>query len=159
MSFRVRMVPFTRPRDRAMRLPLIVLVGLAVLLVAVWNPAENPGPVLCGARLGFGVPCPLCGGTRGAGLVLRGRVGESIAYNPLAIPALLFAAWLILRASLEYVRGEQILFDRPRWFRVSTPYAITLVLVANWVYLLIYRVEDDFGTSWMGQLIAIWRGS
>ena len=158
MSFRLRMVPFVRHRDRVMRLPMIVIVGLAVLLVALWNPAENPGPVLCGARLGFGIPCALCGGTRGAGLALRGRVGESIAYNPLSIPALLFASWLILRASIEYVRGEGMIFDRPRWFRVITPYLITFALVANWVYLLMYRVEDDFSTSWMGQLIAIWRG-
>ena len=159
MSFRVRMVPFVRQRDRVRRLPMIVIVGLAVLLVALWNPAENPGPVLCGARLGFGVPCPLCGGTRGTGLALRGRVGEAIAYNPLAIPALVFASWLILRASVEYVRGEQIVFDRPRWFRVATPYLITLVLVANWVYLLLYRVEDDFATSWVGKVVGPWWGS
>ena len=159
MSFRVRMVPFVRQRDRVRRLPIIVIVGLAVLLVALWNPAENPGPVLCGARLGFGVPCPLCGGTRGAGLALRGRVGEAIAYNPLAIPALVFASWLILRASIEYVGGKQMVFDRPRWFRLCTPYLITLVLVANWVYLLLYRGEDEFASSWMGRLIEMWWGT
>ena len=141
MSFRLRMVPFVRPRDRAMRLPVIGLVGLAVLLVAVWNPVTTPGPVWCGARLGFAIPCPLCGGTRGAALALRGRVGESIAYNPLSIPALLFASWLVLRASIEYVGGKQMVFEVPRRLRVAWPYLVTLALVATWVYLLMYRVD------------------
>ena len=158
MSFRLRLIPFVHQRDRTMRLPLIVIVGVAILLVALWNPVENPGPTLCGLRLGFGIPCPLCGGTRGAALFLRGRVGESVGYNPVAIPALLFAAWLMLRASIEFVSGKQILFDRPRWLRVSWPYLLTLALVATWVYLLMYRIEDDFATSWMGRLLAMWRG-
>ena len=159
MSVRVRMVPFVAQRDRAMRLPLIVVVGLAVLLVAVWNPVTTPGPVLCGARLAFGIPCALCGGTRGAALALRGEIGESIAYNPLSIPALLFASWLVLRASIEYVSGKQMVFEVPRRLRVAWPYLVTLALVATWVYLLMYRVEDDFDASWMGQMIAKCRGA
>jgi Protein of unknown function (DUF2752) len=155
MSVRLRLVPFIQQRDRAMRLPVIVVVGLGVLLVAVWNPVTTPGPTLCGSRLAFGIPCPLCGGTRGAALALRGHVAESIAYNPLSIPALLFAFWLILRASIEVVSGNQIIIDRPRWLRVSTPYLITFALVATWVYLLMYRIEDDFASSWVGQLLAL----
>ena len=157
MSFRLRMVPFARPRDRAMRLPVIVLIGLGVLLVAVWNPVTTPGPVWCGARLGFGIPCPLCGGTRGAALALRGHIGESITYNPLSIPALVCAFWFIGCAGVEYISGKQIVFDRPRWLRVSTPYLITLVLVATWVYLLMFRIEDDFDSSWLGRLLALWQ--
>ena len=157
MNFHLRMIPFARQRDRAMRLPVIVLVGLAVLLVAVWNPVTTPGPVWCGARLGFGIPCPLCGGTRGAALALRGRVGESVTYNPLSIPALFIAFWFIVRSSIEYVSGKQVVIDRPRWLRVSTPYLITLALVATWVYLLMYRIEDDFAASWLGRLLALRR--
>ena len=153
MSFRLRLVPFLRPRDRALRLPVIVVVGLAVLLVAVWNPVTTPGPKLCGARLAFGLPCPLCGGTRGAALALRGQIGESVAYNPLSIPALLFAFWLMGRAASEYVSGMQMILDRPRWLRVSTPYLISVALLGTWAYLLMYRIEDDFGASWLGILL------
>ena len=153
MSFRLRLVPFLRPRDRASRLVIIVVVGLAVLLVAVWNPVTTPGPTLCGARLAFGLPCPLCGGTRGAALALRGQIGESVAYNPLSIPALAFAIWLIGRAAFEYVSGKQVILDRPRWLRRSTPYLITVAILGTWVYLLLYRVEDDFAGSWLGMLL------
>jgi Protein of unknown function (DUF2752) len=150
MSFRLRLVPFARPRDRAVRLPVIVVAGLAVLVVAVWNPVTTPGPTLCWARLAFGIPCPLCGGTRGAALALRGRIGESVEYNPLSIPALAFAGWMIGRAAFEYASGKQVILDRPRWLRVSTPYLITAALLGTWVYLLMYRIEDDFGSSWLG---------
>ena len=153
MSFRLRLVPFLHPRDRASRLLIVVVVGLAVLLVAVWNPVTTPGPTLCGARLAFGLPCPLCGGTRGAALALRGQIGESVGYNPLSIPALAFAAWLIGRAAFEYVSGKQVILDRPRWLRRSTPYLITAALLGTWVYLLLYRVEDDFAGSWLGMLL------
>jgi len=33
-----------------------------------------------------------------------------------------------------------------KWF-------LFLVVLANWTYLLIYRREDDFASSWTGQLI------
>jgi hypothetical protein len=154
MSLRLRLVPFVRQRDRAMRLPVIVVAGLAVLLVAVWNPVTTPGPTLCGARVAFGIPCPLCGGTRGAALALRGQLGESVAYNPLSIPALLFAFWLMGRAGFEYATGQQVILERPRWLRVSTPYLLTVALLGTWVYLLMYRIEDDFASSWMGMLLA-----
>ena len=153
MSFRLRLVPFVSSRDRALRLPVIVVVGLAILLVAVWNPVTTPGPIMCGARLAFGLPCPLCGGTRGAALALRGEVGESVAYNPLSIPALAFAFWLMGRAAFEYATGNQVILDRPRWLRRSTPYLITVALLGTWVYLLMYRIEDDFGASWLGMLL------
>jgi hypothetical protein len=153
MKFRLRLVPFLSPRDRASRLPVIVIAGLAILVVAVWNPVTTPGPTLCGARLAFGIPCPLCGGTRGAALALRGRVRESVAYNPLAIPALGFAFWVAGRAAFEYVSGKQVILDRPRWLRRISPYLIACALLGTWAYLLLYRIEDDFGATWLGMLL------
>ena len=34
----------------------------------------------------FGIPCPLCGVTRGVALCLPGRPVEATSYNPLTVP-------------------------------------------------------------------------
>ena len=146
----VRLVPFACPRERASRLVIATLVGGAILLIALWNPIAQPGPVLCGARLAFGIPCPLCGGTRGAALCLRGHPLEATVYNPLSLPALLFAIGLASRSAYEYASGKRIVVDRPPWTSRAVRWTLVLALLATWVYLLTYRVEDDFPSSLLG---------
>lgn len=143
--------PFRHPRERAERLPRLCLVGLALLLLAVWNPVTTPGPVLCWMRLALALPCPFCGGTRGVALCLRGRPAEALACNPLAVPALLAAAGLVAWWSCELLLGRQVLFVwRPGW-RGACLTATALAILATWGYLLAYRREDVFAASWLGQ--------
>lgn len=154
MIVRPRFLPFRHQRDRASRLVCIAVVGAGVLLVALWNPVTHPGPVLCTCRLLFGIPCPLCGGTRGAALCLRGHLADGLAYNPLSLPALLLAFALIARWSAEYLGGRQLVIDRPRWLRWTTLALTLAALAGTWIYLLCCRREDDFAASLLGRLIA-----
>lgn len=152
MIVRPRLRPFESPRDRAARLPWIVLLGLVYLALALWNPTRTPGPVLCASRLAVALPCPLCGATRGVALCLRGRPLEASTYNPLSVPAALFGLGLLALWSYEYLSNHEVefLFRRP-WRMVVLISAHAAVLAA-WVYVLLYRREDDFSSSWLGQL-------
>src|SRR5262249_8309346 len=148
MIVRAHLVPFRHPRDRAARLPCIVVAGLALLLVALWNPVSYPGPVMCVARLAFGIPCPLCGGTRGAALCLRGQPLEATAYNPLSIPALVLVVALLVRWSGEYLSGKRLVFEGPAWVGRAIHFLVIAIVVGTWIYLLCYRIEDDFASCY-----------
>lgn len=152
MIVRVRTRPFDRERDRAARLPWIVLAGLAVLGVWLWNPVARPGPVLCLSRLAFALPCPLCGATRGVALCLRGQPVEGSLYNPLAAPALVLAVLLVARWSYEYVHGREVALVWHRPWQTIVLVLVHAIVLAAWAYLLLYRREDDFASSWLGQI-------
>jgi hypothetical protein len=151
--------PFPNARARAGRLQLVSLGLLAFGLLAVWNPVTHPGPRFCLMRNAVGLPCPLCGMTRGVALCLRGRFADATHYNPLAIPCVLVGLALLAKWSYEYLRGVRLELV---WHRRATRLAFltlcSLILLANWAYLLSYRREDDFASSALGLLLrAFWR--
>lgn len=153
MILRVEQQPFASPRARAARLPYLVLLGSAYLLLGLWNPVTTPGPMLCAARLAFALPCPLCGATRGVSLCLRGQPVEAAAYNPLAVPIAALGIVLMLKWSYEYLANRAIVVEwQPPWGRVVV-HLTTAAFLATWAYLIVYRREDDFTTSWLGQLL------
>jgi hypothetical protein len=149
----VRVEPFSNPVQRASRLLLFssVLLGLAVLVF--WNPVAQPGPKMCMLRHLIGLPCPACGLTRGTALCLRGQVSEATAFNPLALPMLLTALALLSKWAAEYAGNRRIdLVWAPRW-KTAFVIAFNLVLLANWIYLIIFRREDPFPSSVLGALL------
>ncbi|MFO0930702.1 MAG: DUF2752 domain-containing protein [Gemmataceae bacterium] len=125
-----------------------------VLLLAVWNPTTTPGPVTCLSRLLAGASCPLCGATRGVALCLRGDVAGGSAFNPLAVPAVLAGVALMALWSREYVTGRQV---RLVWGPIGRALFLAVtgaVFLATWAYVLRYRWEDDFASSWLGRLLS-----
>jgi hypothetical protein len=66
-----------------------VLISAALALV----PAST-----CLLKLTSGVPCPACGFTRAALALVRGRVRESIALHPMALPSVVLAVIAIALA-------------------------------------------------------------
>jgi hypothetical protein len=145
--------PFPDRRLRAQRLHFFGLGLLAFAVLAVWNPVAHPGPKFCLLRHAVGLPCPLCGLTRGTALVLRGRWVEGSYYNPLAVPCVVVGALLVMKWAVEYRRNQrlQIVWGR----RALTLLAVVVpqvVVLASWAYLLRYRREDDFAESLVGQL-------
>jgi hypothetical protein len=151
--------PLPNPRARAGRLQLVGLGLLAFAVLAVWNPVTRPGPKFCMMRWGIGLPCPLCGMTRGVALCLRGQFTEATRYNPLAIPCVLLGLALLAKWSYEYARGVRLeVVWHSRAARLLFLALPTLVLLANWAYLLRYRREDNFADSVLGWLLrAFWR--
>jgi hypothetical protein len=147
--------PFAHPRDRRARLWWLGLALAGAALLALWNPAERPGPTVCLSRLAVGLPCPLCGLTRGCALCLRGQPARASRFNPLAVPACLVALLLVARWGFEYAADRRVeLAWRPA-LRRAVVAAVALVLIVVWVYQLTYRREDEFARSWVGRLAGL----
>jgi hypothetical protein len=145
--------PAVDPLHRAVRLQYLGLMAAGVTLLAVWDPLTHPGPMCCLMRRGIGLPCPLCGLTRGAALCLRGHPLAASAYNPLVLPVALLALLLACRWSVEVVRRVRV---EVSWHPVvgrTLPWLLHLAVLAGWAYLLVYRREDEFAASWFG---AVW---
>lgn len=159
MIVRVQHRPFRDRSERMLRLQGFSLIALGVTTLIIWNPVTQPGPRMCMLRHAVGLPCPLCGMTRGVSLCLRGRFDEASLLNPLAGPVLVLAVVLAVKWAIEFASGRRIAVLLPaRISRRVIPIAAVVVLV-NWIYLLIYRREDPFLTTWLGQLWAVMTGS
>jgi Protein of unknown function (DUF2752) len=153
MTVRVCRRPFTDPWQRALRLQGVGLMSLGVGVLAVWNPLTHPGPIVCLLRHAVGLPCPLCGMTRGVALSLRGHPLDASLYNPLTVPVLAAALVLAVKWSVEYVTRRQIdVVMPPRLYR-SLLLGVQLVFLASWAYLLLFRREDPFAACWLGRLL------
>jgi hypothetical protein len=146
---------FTWRADRKRRLLQLVLAGLALLLLSLWDPVGTPGPVVCGSRRAFGVPCPFCGMTRGASMCLRGRPGEASSMNPLTVPVFVIGLGFMALWTIEYLANAQIHLSLGKWGRRMVFALLGLVLLGNWIYMVSYRREDDFSTSWLGRLLSL----
>jgi hypothetical protein len=148
---------FRNPAERAGRLQLFSLGVLAYAVVTVWDPTTHPGPTCCMMRLLFGLPCPLCGMTRGVSQCMRGRFVEATAFHPLAVPTFLLGLGLCLKWAVEYAWGRRIEAALSRTWRTALWTAAVAALLASWAYLLVFRREDDFAATWLGQLLHLFR--
>lgn len=100
-------------------LPGVVLGALFLLLMT-----SVTGKV-CPIRLLFGIPCPACGLTRAAVLLLRGNLKDSLAMNPFLLP---FIAEGILFCYERYIREKKA--------TVFSIYIVACILFMNVFYLL-----------------------
>jgi hypothetical protein len=155
MILSVRVLPLDHPADRSRRLLQFVLAGLALLLLSLWNPLATPGPVVCLSRRAFSVPCPFCGVTRGVSLCLRGRPVEASTWNPLTVPIFVLGVALMVVWAIEYLGNFRFVLDLRRPWRVLLYVLIACLLAANWIYVIHYCREDDFASSWLGQLLRL----
>jgi hypothetical protein len=159
MIVRVQRQPFRDRSDRLLRLQGVSLIALGVATLLVWDPLTQPGPRVCLLRHAVGLPCPLCGMTRGVALCLRGRFHEASLFNPLAGPILVLAVVLAVKWAIEFASGRRFEMHLPVWISRRFFQAASLVVLGNWIYLLIYRREDPFVTTLLGQLWTALRGN
>jgi len=152
MIVRIHKEPFTQRSQRAFRLQGAGFIALGIGILVVWNPLTQPGPTMCLLRRAVGLPCPLCGMTRGVSLCLRGHPLEASLFNPLTVPVLLLAVVLAVKWAIEFGTGRRFDVIVPRWLSRNLMLAGYLLLAANWTYMMIYRREDPFATTWLGQL-------
>jgi hypothetical protein len=103
---------------RPLRLASLGLVPAALVLsVAPFTPVPP-----CPLRTLTGVPCPLCGSTRGVIAAVHGHIGHALALNPASILVLVLAVAIVVGWRVERVRI-------PVW-------VIVAVFGALWAYQL-----------------------
>src|SRR5215510_3986125 len=83
-----------------LRAASLLIVPAAVALSV--SPIDPVPP--CPLRTLTGIPCPLCGSTRGVIAAVHGHVGHAVALNPASIVVLVLAVALIAGWRIERVR-------------------------------------------------------
>jgi hypothetical protein len=76
---------------------LVALLGYATASVLISPTRHARMPVLCPLRRLTGLPCPSCGMTRSASLLVRGRPRAALRENALSPVALAVLGWLALQ--------------------------------------------------------------
>jgi hypothetical protein len=110
---------------------LRLLAGIALLGASLVRAERLEGStVLCPFRRATGLPCPACGVTRSWSAALRGRLGDSVSYHPLGLPALAAACCLAMGVEFD---NE----DLPAWTRSR---ALPAVLAATWLGVWVARL-------------------
>jgi hypothetical protein len=153
----LRARPFNSPAERWRRLAWAGGLLLALTAIALWNPVERPGPILCPSRLAVGVPCPLCGATRGVALCLCGQTVAAAGYNPLAPPITLGLLVLFLKWAGEFLIDRRLILVWDSTGKRLRLALTALVLLLAWVWVLLYRWEDSFADSWLGRCLGCLR--
>ena len=99
-------------------------VGAVALFPAAFVVNRLPIDVVprCPLRTLTGVPCPLCGSTRGVIAAMHGHLAHALELNPASLLVLVLAAMLVLGWRVERVRI-------PVW-------AIVAVFAVLWTYQL-----------------------
>jgi hypothetical protein len=85
---------------RPLRLAGLALVPAAFVVNAV--PVDVVPP--CPLRTLTGIPCPLCGSTRGVIAAVHGHLGHALELNPASLLVLVMAAMLVIGWRVERVR-------------------------------------------------------
>ena len=81
-------------------------VGAVALVPAAFVIGRLPIRVVpsCPLRTLTGIPCPLCGSTRGVIAAVHGHLGHALALNPASLLVLVLAAMLVFGWRVERVR-------------------------------------------------------
>jgi hypothetical protein len=114
-------------------------LGVAAIFAALVVPLDRLGFLACPLKSATGLPCFLCGGTRGFLAAARFDFAAAWGYNPLAM--FLFAGLLLY---VPYALGAVAFsWPRPR-LRLETDrernvlrFLIVAAVVANWAWLII----------------------
>ncbi len=105
-------------------LPPLRVAGLLLVPAAIALSVSPIDPVPpCPLRTVTGIPCPLCGSTRGVIAAVHGHLTEAIRLNPASILVLVLAVLVVAGWRVERVRI-------PVW-------VIVAVFAALWSYQLI----------------------
>lgn len=131
-------------RPEVLVAPVVTFLAVCVLLVLAKHYEKLPlRPPPCQLRTLTGIPCVGCGGTRAIKSLASWDVAAAIQFNP-AITLAVFgiALWLLWRLICFCAR-----LKRPElaWSRKKVVCAIVLaalLLLANWIYLLVYLPQD-----------------
>jgi hypothetical protein len=84
--------------------------------------------ILCPIRAWFGIDCPLCGGLRMTGSLLRGDIPAAVHYNAVVFAFLVLCGWSVVAWAVGRRRGAAVrTWQHWRW----TP-AVSGVVFAVW---------------------------
>jgi hypothetical protein len=129
---------FSRKKKRRLEsLDYFGLFSLAALLAARFFPFDTFNIPLCGFRSTTGLPCPGCGMTTCYILMTHGQVARAFVTSPAGVILFVFSVmggcYVIWR---WLFRGPEIRILMSRKEKICTAVLVSVILLANWIYLL-----------------------
>ena len=123
--------------NAALALSGIALVILAKLSSGTWLSLVTDCPM----HMIFVLYCPLCGGTRALGSLLRGEILNSLIYNPAVLPSLIaFIAYDILALRAILRNEDKIVYiHKSVWIPILV--LVTLNFIVRNALLLIWDID------------------
>lgn len=122
-------------------------LAMAALVAFVWAIAALPffvGAVRCPTAHLFRFPCPGCGMTRAFHLLALGRIGDSLAMHPMAVPTLLAQGALAIATIAATLRfGAPWSLTQTKWGRGAIG-IVGIVLLLD-ILVWIARALGAFG--------------
>jgi len=113
-----------------------VIIWLALGSAAVWLDLHTAGQMhLCTFKHISGIPCPACGFSRGMLSLSKGNLLECWSYNPLLFS--LMGVFFILTI-LRIFFGKKLKIKLEHGERTLAWIAAVALLIANWVYIILY---------------------
>lgn len=91
--------------SKEIQLAPLRVAGLALVPAAALLSVSPIDPVPpCPLRALTGIPCPLCGSTRGVIAAVHGNLGDALVLNPASLGVLVLALLLVVGWRVERVR-------------------------------------------------------
>lgn len=124
-------------RQKLVRIALVTGILAALLTVAVCEPGNPLYRALPRSWIQeyWGIPCPLCGGTRATHYLLRMDLERAWYYNWLAFPSVFFLIYVAVQAGMETVLNRRLPLPDLR-FRRQTWWLVIAVWISAWILQL-----------------------
>ncbi len=123
-----------RDLNRTLMLLILIVIAWAFVMHTVTLILGHP-LMPCASQAWLGIPCPLCGMTRGAIALMHGDLPRTITLNPLTpAAALLAVAELLYRAAGATRQGATILLP----FRPTDRLLHLTLAIAFFAYALFF---------------------
>jgi uncharacterized protein DUF2752 len=133
-------------RSRGWRIAAVAAVLPALFAASyAYRPRVEDGPIVCGSRLLWGVPCPGCGLTRAFCFMSHGEFEAALRFNALAPVAAAYLGALWLYYLLFAARGVP-----PAWPTDAIASSALVVSLTYWAGRLteFFACGDGLGVMW-----------
>ncbi len=120
----------------------LVLSGIALVILAKLSSGTWLSIITdCPMHMIFGLYCPLCGGTRALGSLLRGDILNSFIYNPAVLPSLIAFVVYDIRSFRAILRDEKKIIYIHKAVWIPLLILIGLNFIIRNALLLIWNID------------------
>ncbi len=118
---------------------LFALLGYSFIILNILKPESLSGKTVCIIKNTTGIPCPACGTTRSASLIIGGQLKTAILTNPLgylALLLLLIAPPLVIADLIQKKQRFFNLYQKTEKIVRKPGIAIILIvlIILNWIW-------------------------
>ena len=114
---------------------LFAIITLIIAIIWVWMGDSFPIHPFCPFHKITGIPCPGCGGTRAARLLLAGDLKAAILMNPLSVLLCILIPILTIIFCYDTLKGSKHLeyILKKKWNKTTFIIVVSIIII-NWLW-------------------------